>query len=611
LFAALAGLSLAVGACGGDNITLPSEGEAARIGVYGGNGQQGRVGDPLGQPLAVLVTDIKDRPVVGVPVQFSVDGSNGSPKPTEVITSDSGIARTVITLGSRVGVVTGRAWVSVDDGQTPVETEFTAEALPDDAYGIAIFSGDPQSAPVGTALQHPLVVQVTDPFGNPIAGQTVNWTAQGGGSVSAASTQTDATGVTSVQRTLGPAAGPQTTSAAAEGLAGSPVVFSHTALPGNAARVILVDGDGQQAAPGATLPKALVVQVLDADNNPIVDRAVSWVVGTGEGSVRPGTSNTDSQGRATTQWTLGSEPGRNTVSAVVSGLNVVVFNATATSPKISSSTSIVSHQPEPSTVGQAVQIQVQVSGSGGTPTGSVTVTGENASAPCTITLANGAGGCSLTFNAEGQQRVTATYGGDARFNASDDHENHRVEQVPPENSPPNAIFTPPSNCVANQPCQFNDESTDNDGDIAGWLWEFGDTQTSPEENPAHTYAAPGDYTVKLTVRDDDGAPGSVTHTVTVNAPANAPPIASPDNYSTPAGQILTVPAPGVLGNDTDPENDPLTAQLVTGPTQGLVEFHPDGSFTYFPGTVAGQDSFTYSASDGNQSSTTTVTITVQ
>lgn len=610
LLSAVAGLSIGVAACGGDDLTLPSEGEAARIevwGIWSEGTQQARVGTQVSESLAVRVTDNRDRPVVGASVKFVLeDGSGSTAAPDSVTTGEGGIARTAITLGPRVGPVTGQARLVVEAGQTPVQTEFVATALPADANGIFKVSGDLQNAPVGTPLLAPLVVRVTDAFGNPISGIPVTWTAEGGGSVSAASTLTDISGQTSVQRTLGPTAGVQSTSATAN-LAGSPIIFTHTATAGTAARVTVVSGNGQQALPGTTLPEPLVVQVLDADNNPIVGRAVAWVIGTGEGSVNPTTSNTDDQGRASTQWTLGPQPGPNTVSAVVSGVGIGAFNATATVPKTSSSTSITSDEPEPSTVGQAVQVQVQVSGSGGTPSGTVNVTGENASAPCTITLSNGAGACSLTFTTQGQQRITATYNGDTRFNGSNDEENHRVDA---SNTAPTAAFTPPS-CTVGQPCQFNDASSDGDGNIVGWLWDFGDGGTSDQKDPTHAYAAAGNYSVKLTVRDDDGATGDVTHTVTVNPPANAPPVASPDSYSTLAGQVLTVAAPGVLQNDSDPENAPLTAELVTQPTQGLVLLNPDGSFTYFPGTVSGQESFTYSASDGTQSTTTTVTITVQ
>jgi len=54
----------------------------------------------------------------------------------------------------------------------------------------------------------------------------------------------------------------------------------------------------------------------------------------------------------------------------------------------------------------------------------------------------------------------------------------------------------------NQDVQFTDESTDKDGYIVGWLWNFGDGTTSTNENPVHRYEEGGEYTVKLTATDD-------------------------------------------------------------------------------------------------------------
>jgi PKD repeat protein len=447
---------------------------------------------------------------------------------------------------------------------------------------------------------------VTDAFGNPIPGITVNWSVTGGGQVSAASTQTDAAGQTSVQRTLGSTAGEQTTLASADGLVGSPVTFTHTATAGNAARVIVVSGNGQQGLPGSQLTNPLVVEELDAENNPIVNIPVAWVIGTGDGSATPETSTTDAQGRASTQWTLGPLPGRNTLTAVVSGVGTAAFNATAT--KVPSTTTITSHQPEPSIVDQPVEVIVQVSGSGGTPTGTVSVTGEGSS-PCTITLSNGSGSCTLTFPSNGNKTITATYGGDSRFNGSSDSKAHQVNSAP---QPPIAAF---SFSCTDLTCSFDSgASTDPDGTIVSRTWDFGDGSTlSDQVNPTHAYATGGTYNVKLTVRDDGGATAEITHQVTVTAPpSNSPPVAVPDVYSTPTGQVLSVDAPGVLANDTDSENNPLTAQLVSGPAQGLVDLDSDGSFTYFPGIATGtQDTFTYSVSDGTSTSTATVTINFQ
>ena len=604
----VAGLSLLIG-CGGDNLTLPSEGEPAKIEIQSGNDQHAPVSSQLA-PLVVRVTDTQNRPVEGATVNFVLDnaGGGGSLNPASAVTDTGGRASTTLTLGTQVGELTGQAQVVVDAGATPVATGFVATAVSANANIISMFSGDGQSGPVGTALSAPLVVQVTDAFGNPIPDVPIQWTAEAGGSVSETSNVTDGNGQASVTRTLGPNAGEQRTLASADQLAGSPVIFTHTATAGNAARVTIVSGDGQQAPPGSRLPNPLVVQVLDAENNPIVGIAVAWVVQTGDGNAAPETSLTDNQGRASTEWTLGPLPGRNTLTAVVSGVGNAAFTATAT--KASSNTSITSHQPEPSTIGQAVEVRVEVTGSGATPTGTVSVTGEEGGT-CTITLANGTGACTLTFGAPGNHRITATYSGDSRFNGSSDDENHRVDA---QNAPPTAAFAAPS-CTVNVPCQFNDGSSDSDGNVVAWTWEFGDGGTSSEQHPTHTFAAAGSFNVKLTVRDDDGATSEVTQAVTVNPAANSPPVAAPDSYTTPFGQTLIIDAAtGVLANDSDPEGGPLTVESASQPTQGgLVIMGSDGSFTYFPGSaVAGTpDSFTYDVSDGTSTSTATVTISIQ
>ncbi len=87
---------------------------------------------------------------------------------------------------------------------------------------------------------------------------------------------------------------------------------------------------------------------------------------------------------------------------------------------------------------------------------------------------------------------------------------------------------------------------------------------------------------------------------------NQPPFAVNDDYSVDEGKTLDVAAPGILLNDTDPENDPLTAELVTGPPNASVfALNADGSFTYKPRVgFAGSDVFTYRANDGTNTSNT-------
>ncbi|MEG4225252.1 Ig-like domain-containing protein, partial [Microcoleus sp. N9_B1] len=100
----------------------------------------------------------------------------------------------------------------------------------------------------------------------------------------------------------------------------------------------------------------------------------------------------------------------------------------------------------------------------------------------------------------------------------------------------------------------------------------------------------------------DGIVNSTPATVTVNV-SNNPPVAIPDNYTTSFNTPLNVAGLGVLINDTDPENDPLSAILVTGPTKGAIALNANGSFDYTPNTgFAGTDSFTYKANDGKADS---------
>ncbi len=93
---------------------------------------------------------------------------------------------------------------------------------------------------------------------------------------------------------------------------------------------------------------------------------------------------------------------------------------------------------------------------------------------------------------------------------------------------------------------------------------------------------------------------------------NGAPVANPDDFQITANTSLQVPAPGVLGNDSDADGDMLSAVLASGPANGSLALNPDGSFSYTPATnFFGLDSFTYQASDGELLSIpATVSITV-
>ncbi|EMR74336.1 PDK repeat-containing protein, partial [Thermoplasmatales archaeon SCGC AB-539-N05] len=95
------------------------------------------------------------------------------------------------------------------------------------------------------------------------------------------------------------------------------------------------------------------------------------------------------------------------------------------------------------------------------------------------------------------------------------------------NMPPIADFSySPVNPDTSDLIQFTDESSDLDGTVIDWFWDFGDGATSTLQNPTHQYMEDGTYIVTLTVRDDNDAQSETyQQPMTIS---NIPPIADFD-----------------------------------------------------------------------------------
>ncbi len=137
-----------------------------------------------------------------------------------------------------------------------------------------------------------------------------------------------------------------------------------------------------------------------------------------------------------------------------------------------------------------------------------------------------------------------------------------------------------------------------DGQLADWgtippmaARELGAGDTGFQFTRAYVWANPNDQFIYFAIQ--------------AKVPNGTGPTANDDNYVRSQGQALTIPvAKGVLKNDVDPNGLPLTATKVSEPNHGNVTLNPDGSFQYIPTTPAAveEDHFTYSASNGSQSS---------
>jgi len=114
---------------------------------------------------------------------------------------------------------------------------------------------------------------------------------------------------------------------------------------------------------------------------------------------------------------------------------------------------------------------------------------------------------------------------------------------PPTNTPPVANFGVTCTGLT---CTFSDSSTDAEGAIQAWQWDFGDGNSSTEQNPVHDYAAAQPYNATLTVTDAGGDTNSVTKPVTLTAPTADLTCTDAATVGAPATCSFTLPQAAVV-----------------------------------------------------------------
>lgn len=218
-------LLLAAFACGGDGGTTPNT-TATQIAIQAGNNQVAPAGTALA-PLQVLVRDASSAPVQGVTVNWAVGTGGGTVSATTSTSDVNGIASITRTLGPNAGTQTTTA---TRGGLSGSPVTFNATATIQGATQITLASGNNQTALVSATLSTPYAVLVRNHNNAPVQGVTVNWSTPAGcPAISPVSSQTDAAGIATADRTLCGTSGPQTAQAAVTGLIGSPVTFTATA----------------------------------------------------------------------------------------------------------------------------------------------------------------------------------------------------------------------------------------------------------------------------------------------------------------------------------------------------------------------------------------------
>ena len=311
-------------------------GPATTMAITAGNNQTATAGTTVATAPAVKVTDANGNGVTGVAVTFAVATGGGSITGGNATSGAGGVA----SVGSwRLGGPAGaNTLTATSAGLSGSPATFSATGTTGPAAIIAVSAGNNQAASAGSPVPIAPAVIVTDINGNPVGGIGVSFAvATGGGSITGAAPTTNAQGIAAVGSwTLGVTAGPNSLTATSGGLTGSPVTFTATGNPGNAATMALNGGSGQTGTVGGTLATAISVLVTDNLANPVQGVTVSWAAANG-GSVNCGAGNVPScssltgvTGIAQANWTLGTAPGTQSATGSVGGLAGSPVNFTAT-----------------------------------------------------------------------------------------------------------------------------------------------------------------------------------------------------------------------------------------------------------------------------------------
>ena len=145
------------------------------------------------------------------------------------------------------------------------------------------------------------------------------------------------------------------------------------------------------------------------------------------------------------------------------------------------------------------------------------------------------------------------------------------------NQAPVASANGPYSGTVNEAVSFSSAgSSDADGSIASYLWNFGDNNTSTAANPSYSYASAGTFTVTLTVTDDDGATGQATTTATISASSGITSESEPNANSSEAdGPVVLGTA--IIGDISSGSDDDWFFIDINSPGDITVSVNIDGS----------------------------------
>lgn len=321
---------------GTDSITLIS-----------GNGQAGKSGSAAAQPIVVQLLDASGHPIVGRTVDWADKSPFTHVNAATSVTDAGGNASMGFTyVGGAVSASGNTGNIQATNSAAPSQFVLASETVVG-FDNLTLLSGATQSGLIGSTSA-PIVAQVTDDNGNPVAGVTVTWGqtsgTAGGVSLSSTSTPTDASGKASItfQYVL---------STSGTITAQTPVTSSQDAhfASVSAASLTLISPSGMSGAPGSTSPSPVVVEAHKADGTLATGTTINWAVTSGDATVNAPTSVTDGAGRASMGFRFGTANSALSVSDNADGTSITGIPLLSVAPN--GSLQLVSGQNQTGTVG--------------------------------------------------------------------------------------------------------------------------------------------------------------------------------------------------------------------------------------------------------------------
>lgn len=596
----------------------------AKLEKSAGDAQTAAAGAFVPIPPAVKVTDAGGNPIQGVLVTFQVSLGGGTVAPTTpVSTNATGVAAAT---SWKLGATAGHNQLTATVAATGVAGNpavFNATGAVGGANRL-VFIVQPVNAAVGAPITPALEVQVQDAAGNPVSSATNPITISPGnnptGAALSGTTTVNAVGGTATFADLSinkPGTGYTLAATSTSGLTGA---ISTAFDVVNASSTTAITN----ISPGSTVVGQPYIVTFTVAAAPPASGTPTGAVAVSDGAGATCTAQAPSGSCALTSTSAGA---KSVVATYAGDANFAGSASPAQSHAVgpAATTALITPNgvsPEPSFFGQAVTVGFSVTvnppGSG-TPIGNVTISYQGAGS-CLAPVA--AGQCSFTPTQTGTRNLRASFAPATTDWSADQSPNvsHTVNQA----TTSTAIGSSKNPANAGEQVSFSATVTvtAGAGTPTGTV-TFRDGNTTFATAPlagngtasaSQSFAA-GQHNITAQYSGDGNFAGSTSGVLQLQiAAVNAAPIAQPDNYSTNEDTPLSVSsALGVLGNDTDPDSDPLTAVLDGGP-QHAASFNlsANGSFSYTPdANFNGSDSFTYHASDGALSSNTvTVTISV-